>query len=124
MQLQWWKFQPAGVFPSFDADLDPLTAPTPPLVRQEVPGVPDQYAYKERLPQSFPHGLPASSMEPGTTDLHFPPSNLFLEPPLGNGEHLQTETPLQTVAQLQAATKNLQELVVELAAVRFRLSGL
>ena len=59
-------------------------------------------------------------MEAGTTDLQYPPSNIFPDPPLGEADQLQTETPLQAVAHLQAATKNLQELVGELAASLWR----
>ena len=47
---------------------DPLTTQSVSVEPQEVPGVPDKYAYKERLPQSFPHGLPPSSLEPGTSN--------------------------------------------------------
>ena len=47
---------------------DPLLALLADASDPDVPGVPDEYNYKERLPQSFPHGLPPSSMEPGATD--------------------------------------------------------
>ena len=99
---------------------DPLTTPMTTPEEGNTPGLQDGYAYKERLPQSFPHGLPPSSLEPGTTDLHYPPSQLFPEPPMGSGEELLMETPLQAVAQLRDATKNLQELVGELAASLWR----
>ena len=59
-------------------------------------------------------------MEAGTTDLQYPPSNIFPDPPLGEVDQLQTETPLRAVAHLQAATKNLQDLVGELAASLWR----
>ena len=78
--------------------------------------VPEQYAYKERLPQSFVHGLPASSLEPGTSDQQYPPSQLFPEPPMGGNQELLMETPLQAVAHLKDAIRNLQQLVGELAA--------
>ena len=67
----------------------------------------DKYAFKGQLPQSFPHGLPTSSLKPGTSDLQFPPSNLFPESPLG--DH-------QTMVQLRYATTNLQQQVAELSA--------
>ena len=47
---------------------DPQTSLVPTQPPPEVPGVPDKYAYKERLPQSFSHGLPSSNLEPGTTE--------------------------------------------------------
>ena len=47
---------------------DPLLAPLVDASDPDVPGVPDKYNYKERLPQSFPHGMPPSSLEPGATN--------------------------------------------------------
>ena len=47
---------------------DPLTTPIPSAPSQEVPRVPEKYAYTERMPQSFPYGFPPSSLEPRTTD--------------------------------------------------------
>ena len=76
----------------------------------------DKYAFKGQLPQSFPHGPPPSSLEPGTSDLQFPPTNLFPRAPLGDGEILMTEMPLQTMSQLRHAATNLQQLVAELSA--------
>ena len=73
----------------------------------------DKYAFRGKLPQSFPHGLPTSSLEPGTSDLQFPPSNIFPEAPLGEGGTLLQESPLQTMVQLRHATTNLQQLVAE-----------
>ena len=91
-----------------EAAADPPTTPAVSEAPQEVPGVPDQYAYKERLPQSFPHGLPTSSLEPGTSDQPYPPSQLFPEPPMGDNPELLTKTPLQAVAHLRDATRYLQ----------------
>ena len=94
---------------------DPLF-PTP-ETQQTTPGFEsDKYAFKGQLPQSFPHGLPTSSLEPGTSDLQFPPSNIFPRAPLGDGELLMRESPLQIMVQLRHATTNLQELVAELSA--------
>ena len=76
--------------------------------------MPDEYNYKERLPQSFPHGLPPSSLEPSTTDQQYPPTYLFPDPSLGDGPELLLETPLQAVSHLQDAVKNVQELTREL----------
>ena len=47
---------------------DPLTANLGTATYQDVQGVPEKYAFRERLPQSFPHGMPPSSLEPGATD--------------------------------------------------------
>ena len=78
--------------PTLDS-ADPL-APT----QEEPRGTPgfqsDKYALKGQLPQYFPHGLPPSSLEPGTSDLQFPPTTLFPEAPLGDGEILMRGTPL------------------------------
>ena len=100
--------------------VDPLTTPPEPAGPSDKPGVPNQYAYKERLPQSFPHGLPLSNLEPGATDRQYPPTPLFPKPPMGEEEDLLMETPLQTVAHLMDATRNLQQLVGELAASLWR----
>ena len=59
---------------------DPLLAPLTDAPDPDVPGVPEKYNYKERLPQSFPHGLPPSSLEPGATDQQYPPSYPFPDP--------------------------------------------
>ena len=74
---------------------DPLT--TPVLTENERPENQEKYPYKAQLPQSFSHGLPTSSLEPGTTDQQFLPSSLFPEPTLGDGEILlmrSCQTPL------------------------------
>ena len=94
---------------------DPLLATHDDAIYPDVPGVPDEYDYKERLPQSFPHGMPPSSLEPGTTDQQYPPAYLFPDPPVGDGPELLLETPLQAVSHLQDAVKNVQELTGELA---------
>ena len=95
--------------------IDPLQAELQYNSDPDVPGVPKKYNYKERLPQSFPHGLPASSLEPGATDQQYPPTYLFPDPPMGSGPELLLETPLQAVSHLQDAVKNVQELTGELA---------
>ena len=87
---------------------------------QDVPGVSDKYAYTERLPQSFPCGFPPSILEPRTTDQQHPPSSLFPDPPLGEKEEQLVETPLQSMASLQAAAKNMTELVAELSEALWR----
>ena len=106
------------------AEQSPATAPTPsdplsvPLVDTSypgVPGVPEEYNYPERLPQSFPHGPPPSSLEPGATDQQYPPTYLFPEPPVGDGPELLMETPLQAVSHLQDAMKNATQMTGELA---------
>ena len=86
---------------------DPLVTPLADASDPDVPGVPDKYNYKERLPQSFPHGLPPSSLEAGTTDQQYPPTYLVPDPPLGDGLELLLETPLRAVSHLQNAVKNV-----------------
>ena len=76
----------------------------------------DEYAFKGQLPQSFPHGLPISSLEPGTSDLQFPLSKVFPKALLGDGATMMQESPHQTMVQLRHATTNLQQLVAELSA--------
>ena len=93
----------------------PMTDPT-----QDVPSVPDKYAYTERLPQSFPYGFPPSNLEPGTTDQQHPPSSLFPDPPMGERGEQLVEAPLQTMASLQVAAKNMTELVAELSEALWR----
>ena len=95
-----------------DSTPDPSEAQTP---MEDEPGFQEGYDHKGQLPQSFPHGLPPSSLEPGTSDIQFPPSNLFPESPLGDGEVLRQETPLQTMTQLRSAVTNMQQLVSELS---------
>ena len=51
--------------------------------------------YVAQLPQTFPHGLPPSSLEPGTTDQQYPPTSLFPEPPLGEGGDQANNTPFR-----------------------------
>ena len=77
--------------------------------------MPEKYAYRERLPQSFPYGFPPSSLEPGTTDQQHPPSYLFPNAPLGEADDLMIETPLQAMEQLREATSNLKKLVGDLS---------
>ena len=79
---------------------DPLLTPLADTSDPDVPGVPDEYNYKERLPQSFPHSLPPSSLEAGATDQQYPPTYLFPDPPLGDGPELLLETPLRAVSHL------------------------
>ena len=47
---------------------DPLCVPLADTSYPDVPGVPEEYDYPDRVPQSFPHGLPPSTLEPGATD--------------------------------------------------------
>ena len=94
---------------------DPLTEALADTSMPDVPGGPEKYNYKERLPEYFPHGLPSSSLEPSATDQQYPPSYLFPDPPMGDGPELLLEPPLQAVSQLQDAVKNVQQLTRELA---------
>ena len=77
---------------------DPLLAFPTDHSDQDVPRVPDEYNFKEHLPQFFPHGLPPSSLEAGATDQQYPPSYLFPDPPVGDGSELLLETPLRAVS--------------------------
>ena len=114
------RFSPSATqwrrIPPVEKELNSDLLTTPVLTENERPGNQEKYPYTAQLPQSFPHGLPTSSLEPGTTDQQYPPSSLFPEPPLGDGEIMLMETPLQSVAQLRHASANLQQLVGELAA--------
>ena len=46
-----------------------------------------------QLPQTFPHGLHPSSLEPSATDQQYPPITLFPKPLQGNEESYENETP-------------------------------
>ena len=83
----------------------------------DAPNDSDTDVEAAHLPQSFRHGLPRSSLEPGTTNLLYPPSHLFLDPPLGEGEPQTRETPLQVAARLQHAVDDNQKVLAELKAV-------
>ena len=108
------------VAPAIPLPADPQTSFVAAATYQDVPGVPEKYSFRERLPQSFPHGLPPSSLEPGATDQQYPPSSLFPEPPVRDGPELLMEPPLQAMAHLQDAPLNLTQLVGELAATMWR----
>ena len=73
--------------------LPPQPLPTPStaaiLALQATPR--DKEEYTTQLPRTFQHGLPPFSLEPGTVNLEFPPSTLFLSPPLG-GRNEKVET--------------------------------
>ena len=66
----------------------------------DAPNDSDTDVEEAHLPQSFRHGLPRSSLEPRTNNLLYPPSHLFPDPPLGEGEPLTRKTPLQVAARL------------------------
>ena len=64
-----------------------------------------------QLPQTFPHGLHPSSLEPGATDQQHPLSILIPEPPRVGEENHEHETPLQQVTHLrQTMTKLVADL--------------
>ena len=46
--------------------------------------------YTTHLPQTFPHGLPTSSLVPGTPNELYPPTSLFPKPSLGGTESLNS----------------------------------
>ena len=100
--------------------LDPSTSTPGTHTYPDVPGIPDKYNFRERLPQSFPHGLLPYSLEPGAMEQQYPPSSLFPEPPFGDGPELRLEPPLQALTQVQDATRNLTKVVGELAASMWR----
>ena len=61
----------------------------------------DDIAEIAHLPQTFHHALPTSSLEPSTTNLHFPPNHTFPVPLCVGGGGVQGQTPLQVAARLQ-----------------------
>ena len=67
------------------------------------------------LLQTFPYGLPTFNLEPRTTNLLYPPTSFFLEPPLGGTEMLDMETPSQTATQFQHAMDDIQQIVAEVS---------
>ena len=90
----------SGMAPATLRPADPSSSTPGAKTYPDVLGIPDKYNFRERLPQSFPHGLPPSSLEPGATDQQFPPSSLFPDPPFGDGPELVLEPPLQALTQL------------------------
>ena len=68
-----------------------------------------------QLPQTFPHGLHPSSLEPGATDMQYPPTTLFREPPQADEESHEKETPWQQVVHLRNATQTMTRLVADLS---------
>ena len=68
-----------------------------------------------RHPQTFPHGLHPSSLEPGATDMQYPPTTLFPRPPPGEEESHEKENPLQQVVHLRNTTQTMTTLVADLS---------
>ena len=64
----------------------PAAAPLRPPVQQESDEDEDEVAGASHLPQSFCHALPASSLEPGTTNLAIPPNHTFPDQPSMGGD--------------------------------------
>ena len=94
----------------------PFPSSLPPLLATPLEVTFEEEEVVAHLPQTFPHGLPTSSLEPGTTDQQYPPTSLFPEPPLGGEHDVNHETSLQTVVHLRHATLNLQQLIADLSA--------
>ena len=61
--------------------LSPAAAPLYPTTQQELEEEEDEVAGATHLPQSFRQALPASSLEPGTTNLTIPPDHTFPDQP-------------------------------------------
>ena len=93
----------------------PAAAPssTPPQEREEEK---DEIARAAHLPQFFLHALSSSSLEPGTTNLHFPPDHTFPDPLSMGGDLVQGQTPLQVAARLQTSINDNQQLLAKLKA--------
>ena len=68
------------------------------------------------LPQTFHHALPTSSLEPGTTNLRFPPDHTFPDPIFVGRDPVQGQTPLLVAARLQNSINDNQQLLAELEA--------
>ena len=94
---------------------DPVGNPYPPTTtRRRAAG--EEEDPEAQLPQTFPHGLHPSSLEPGATDQQYPLTTLFPEPPPVNGESYENETPLQQVVHLRKATQTVTRLIASLSS--------
>lgn len=87
-----------------------IAAGTATLAAQPAP-MEEEYA--TQLPKTFHHGLPPSSLELGIVNHLYPPTNLFLEPPLW-GWTRDGETPLQTASAIVYAAENVKQLAIDL----------
>ena len=76
----------------------------------------DENAKAAHLPQSFQHTFSRSSLEPGTTNLNFPPSHTFPNTEPVGGDPVQHQTPVQVATWLHNALNDSQELLGELKA--------
>ena len=74
--------------------------------------LPEQHTF----PESFRHALPASSLEPGTTNLTLPPDHTFPDQPSMGGDPVQGQNVLQIAARLQTSLNDNQQLLAELKA--------
>ena len=81
--------------------------------QQEEEEEEDDIAGGAHLPQTFHHALPTSSLEPGTTNPHFPPDQTFPDPLCVGGDPVQGQTPLQVAA---GSINDNQQLLAELKA--------
>ena len=76
----------------------------------------DDIAGAPHLPHTFHHALPASSLEPRTTNLHFPPDHTFPNPLSVGWNPVQGQTPLQVATRLQISINDNRQLLAELKA--------
>ena len=83
-----------------------VSSGTPP--QEEEAEEEDDIAGAAHLPQTFQHALPASSLELGTTNLHFPPDHTFPDLQNMGGGPVQGQTPLQVAARLQISINDNQ----------------
>ena len=90
--------------------------PPAPLVPPTDEELEDEMAEAAHFPQSFQHIFPGSNLEPGTTNLNFPPSHTFPNSEPVGGDPVQHQTPLQVAARLQNTLNDSQELLGELKA--------
>ena len=94
----------------------PAAAPLHPPTQQESDEDEDEVAGASHLPQSFRQALPASNLEPGTTNLAIPPNHTFPDQPLMGGNPVHGQNVLQIAARLQTSLNDNQQLLSELKA--------
>ena len=92
----------------------PAPSHTPP--QQEEEEEEDDISGAANLPQTFQHALPASSSEPGTTNLQIPPDHTFPDPLSMGGDPVQCQNALQIAARLHNFLNDNQQLLAELKA--------
>ena len=93
-------------------NLSVVPSSTPPTEELED----DDIVEAAHLPQTFQHAFPASSLEPETTNMIFPPNHTFSDPLFVGGYPVQGQTPPQDTTRLQNSINDNEQLLAKLKA--------